>query len=111
MTHAELLTRISSRELSEWMALYSIEMFGQDRVELLLAQLLALTANVHRGDDDEPMSAMDFMPWWPVEQAERDVQSPEQMLALIEALNAAMGGRDLRGGSEPEMDEPDGLDE
>lgn len=99
MTHAELLARISSRELSEWMALSSIELLGQERIELLLAQLLALTANVNRSKDQDPVSAFDFLPWWPEAEAPAtrdDAQTPEQMLALVEALNAAMGGQDLR---------------
>lgn len=97
MTHAELLARISSRELSEWMALASMELLGQERIELLLAQLLALTTNVNRSEDDDPVSAMDFLPWWPETPASRsDGQSPEEMLALVEALNQAFGGQDLR---------------
>lgn len=102
MTHAELLAKISSRELSEWMALASLEPLGLERIELLLAQLLALTANVHRGEDDDPMSAWDFLPWWPdtnpAAVSRPDGQSPEEMLALVEALNQAFGGQDLRQG-------------
>lgn len=75
-------------------------MLGQERLELLLAQLLALTANVHRGEDDEPVRALDFLPWWvweePGDARRDDGQTPEEMLALVEALNAALGGEDLR---------------
>jgi hypothetical protein len=100
MTHAELLCRISSRELSEWMALASLEPLGQERIELLLAQLLALTANVHRGEDDDPVSAWDFLPWWPdaAPASQTDGQSPEEMLAMAEMLVQAFGGQDLRQG-------------
>jgi hypothetical protein len=79
------------------MALVSLEPLPMERIELLLAQLLALTANVHRGEDDDALSMWDFLPWWPEAATSRsDGQSPEEMLALAEALTQAFGGLDLR---------------
>lgn len=102
MTHGQLLACISSRELSEWLALYSIEMLPQQRLELLLAQLLALTANVHRNEGDPAADPADFLPWWnlawdPAAEMDEPGQTPAQMLALVEQLNAALGGEDRRG--------------
>jgi hypothetical protein len=100
MTVGQLLRQISSRELAEWQALYGLELLPQERTELLLAQLLAMTANVHRAEDAEPVEAMEFLPWWreplPAEQQNAG-KTPEEMLAMVEMLNAAFGGEDLRG--------------
>lgn len=95
MTLNQMLRSISSRELAEWQALYSLELLPQERTELLLAQLLAMTANVNRKEGAEPARPLDFLPWWP-EAQEEEGKTPEQMLALVEALNAALGGKDLR---------------
>lgn len=100
MTVGGLLRQISSRELSEWQALYGLELLPQERTELLLAQLLAMTANIHQAEDAEPVQALEFLPWWrdatEVEQQDAG-KTPEEMLAMVEMLNAAFGGEDLRG--------------
>ncbi len=61
MTVGGLLRQISSRELSEWQVLYGLELLPQERTELLLAQLLAMTANIHRAEDAEPVQALEFV--------------------------------------------------
>lgn len=96
MTVAQLLRQISSRELAEWQALYSLELLPQERTELLLAQLLAMTANINRADGADPVDALAFLPWWQDAQPLQEGKSPEQMLAMVEMLNAAFGGADLR---------------
>lgn len=88
---AELQARMSSREFAEWTAYYRIEPFGQDRVDIPGAIIASTLANVFRGEH-EPFSPSDFMPSF--EQQEN--QSPEHMLAVVEMLNAAFMGEDLR---------------
>ena len=63
---------------------------------MLLASLLALTANVHRDSDSRALTALDFLPWMQDEDEDDDGRSPEDMIRMIEALNAAFGGQDLR---------------
>jgi hypothetical protein len=102
MPVGQLLRQISSRELTEWQALYGLELLPQERTELLLAQLLAMTANIHQAADDEPVQALEFLPWWrdAAEAEQQDAgKTPEEMLAMVEMLNAAFGGEDLRGRS------------
>jgi hypothetical protein len=48
MTVGELLGRISSRELSEWMAYYMLEPFGAERDNLHAGLVAAMVHNVNR---------------------------------------------------------------
>ncbi len=64
MTVGELLARISSRELSEWMAFFSLEPWGTE-VEDWRAGLVAATiANANRDPKRrrKPYEPQDFMP-------------------------------------------------
>jgi hypothetical protein len=90
----ELLQRASSRELSEWMAYDAVEWLPDRRLEMLTANLLALTANLHRGSDDRAVTALDWMPW--MQQDQDDEPEPVDWVRRIEQLNAALGGDDLR---------------
>lgn len=93
MPVAELAGRMSSSELTEWMAFYRIEPWGTD-IELLGHAITASAVhNAHRGKRGRALGAKDFMPEW---YKERIVQDEGQMLSFVETLNAAMGGKDLR---------------
>lgn len=97
MTVPSLLQRVSARELSEWMAYDAVEGLPDRRVELLLAQLLALTANVHRDPKAELLEARQFLPWLADDDdAENEVPQPTMLLHTVERLNALLGGADLR---------------
>lgn len=48
MPVAELLARISARELTEWSAFFSIEPPPDRRLEVYMAQLTAVLAEIHR---------------------------------------------------------------
>ena len=61
MTVEELLRRVTSRELSEWMAYYSVEPFGEDRADLRSGIIASLIYNTNRGKDQSPLSPKDFM--------------------------------------------------
>ena len=60
----ELLQRITSRELSEWMAYESIEPFGERRSDLRMGILASLIANANRDrrKRSEPYEPDDFIP-------------------------------------------------
>ncbi|MGE5619531.1 MAG: DUF4035 domain-containing protein [Sphingomonadaceae bacterium] len=92
MTVAELLSRISSRELTEWIEYAKLEPFGEERADLRAAIVAATIANVYRRKGSKPFKPSDFMPAFGPEEA----QSVEQQLGIVEMLNAAFGGRDLR---------------
>lgn len=54
MTVAELGERMSSRELSEWMAYAAIEPFGEERADLRQALTTAAVHNLHQAQVKRP---------------------------------------------------------
>ena len=90
---AELLARISSRELTEWMQYYELEPFGEERADLHAAIVAATVANSNRRKGKRAFKPADFMPRF---EKRDEPQSWEQQLAIVEALNSALGGTDLR---------------
>lgn len=59
-TVRELLVRIDSRELREWMAFYQIEPFGEQVVDYRESRLAAILANAFRGKNQRPYGINDF---------------------------------------------------
>ena len=93
----ELLDGVSSRELSEYVALRNLELLPNERLEILLATLIAVTINIHRDEDADAVDPMQFLPWLASEDDDDPAQQRvEDMVATIEMLNSAFGGRDLR---------------
>ena len=101
MTVGELLSRISSRELTEWRAYCLREPFGEERADLRAGIVASTTANVFRKSGTQPYKAQDLMPKFG-----REKQDWREQLARVKAINAAMGGRN---GDDRQPDsEPDG---
>lgn len=92
MTVAELLARISSKELTEWMAFSQIEPFGADTSYLGHAITASTVANVNRQKGKKPHKPEDFMPKF----EKKKEQSTESMVAFAAYMTASMGGEDLR---------------
>ena len=63
MTRGELLARISSRELTEWMAYYALEPFGEVQDEYRAALVASMVANTARDEKkhSEAFQAKEFM--------------------------------------------------
>lgn len=95
MPVGELLARVSSQELTEWMAYSQVEPWGEDRADLRSGIVAATVANAHRDKKKKhsPYKARDFIPQF----GRRRGKSTEDMLRYVEHLNLAFGGRDLRG--------------
>tara|TARA_Y100001951_G_C11255413_1_gene249052 strand:+ start:868 stop:1122 length:255 start_codon:yes stop_codon:yes gene_type:complete len=81
MTVRELLARIDSRELSEWMAYYELNPFGSVRDDLQAGIIASTIANVNRGKNDKSFAPSDFMPYM-----EKPQQSEGDMQAVMNAL-------------------------
>ena len=63
MTVRELENRISSRELAEWMAYYSIEPFGEQREDYRAGLVAATVANcAGAGKKNKALQPADFIP-------------------------------------------------
>ena len=59
----ELLSRVGSDELTEWMAFYQLEPFGEVRADLRSGVVAATFANAHRTKDARAFTPEDFMPY------------------------------------------------
>jgi hypothetical protein len=46
-----------------WIEYHNRIPFRAERLDLLMANLIALTCNINRDKDHEPFNASDFMPW------------------------------------------------
>jgi len=62
MTVRELLSRVDSRELAEWVAYNSLDPIGNFRSDLQSGIIASTIANVNRGKNTSPFSPHDFMP-------------------------------------------------
>lgn len=94
MTVAELLRRISSKEISEWMAFGQLEPFGADADFIGHAITSKTVADVHRNPGSKPYDVADFMPTI----ARKEEQTTEEMIQVAHMITIAMGGEDLREG-------------
>lgn len=97
-TVEQLLQEISSKELTEWRAYAALEPFGEARADLRAGIVARTVAEVHRDPKrrKRPFEVKEFMPRFEETAGEDVEQTPEQQLALVEMLNAAFGGKDLR---------------
>lgn len=78
------------------MAYAGLEPFGEERADLRAGIVASTVANTARDPKTQrdPFTPQEFMPKF--ESKEATEQTPEQMLAIVEMLNAAFGGQDLR---------------
>ena len=68
-----------------------------ERLELMLAKLMALLHNVHRDPKHTPVATVeDYLPTWL--RPEKQPKTSDELFAMVVAINEAMGGRDLRKG-------------
>lgn len=56
-----MLSTMTSRQMAEWQALWQIEPFGEYREDWRWACLMALIANMMRGEKDDPVQPSDFL--------------------------------------------------
>lgn len=80
---------MTMRECRLWSALYDIDPWGPERMELMLAQMCAVIANAHAPKGNFKVG--DFLPRFEPEQhVER---TDEELKDLAIKANAIMGGR------------------
>ena len=90
MTVAELLKRISSREITEWMAFGQLEPFGAEAGYLGHAITSKVIADVNREKGQKPYKVTDFMP------GKKQKQTVAEMIQIASVMTRGMGGKDLR---------------
>jgi hypothetical protein len=86
-----MLARMPNRVFKEWVAFAEVEPFGEERADMRAAIVAATIANVNRKKGKAPYKVRDFMPVF-----ERRRQTWQEQLRVVEMLNMAFGGRDLR---------------
>lgn len=87
-TVGELLARISSRELTEWMTYEQVTgPLGGRRSDVHMSVLASVVANSQRSKG-RPLTPKDFLPAWDGKQR----MSAEDMFAAVSQANTALGG-------------------
>jgi len=87
MTVRELLARIDSSELSEWIKYFELEPFGPVRSDLSAGIVAATIANVNKGKSGKAFQPVDFMPF--LGQGE---QSEDDMMAILQSMAGGNNG-------------------
>jgi hypothetical protein len=87
---------MSSREFAEWVQYYQLEPFGEPRADLRSGIVASTVANSARDPKKKPtpFKPDDFMIQF--EQKQERQKDWRTMLAQVEMINKAFGGRDLR---------------
>ena len=81
------------------MAFSSVEPIGDERADLRAALIASVLANINRNPETTPapFTLADFLfDFWRVAEEKPEGSGWENMLAMAEIINAALGGQDLR---------------
>jgi hypothetical protein len=84
---------ISSTEFAEWQAYDLIEPFGTNRFPMYFGTIAATIANTQRAKNSKVLQWYDFFP----EYGETRRQTVAEQISIVEMLNTAFDGRDIRG--------------
>lgn len=82
-----MLRRMDSKELTEWIAFYSLEPFGGDTQYIGHAITAATVANANRGKG-KPHKIEEFMPKF----GPKHQQTVEEQIQFAAMMTAALGG-------------------
>lgn len=92
MTVGELLGRIDSRELTEWMVYEKLTgPLGGRRTDYAAGIVAAAVTNANRGKGSPVRKAEDFVPQWGGKTARRKL-TPEELWAKAREMNVKLGG-------------------
>lgn len=85
--------------LTEWLAYDQIDPIGSARIDAGFGLVAATVVNVNRKKGRRAIKPVEMYPPWDKEFEKRhpDRQSWRDQLIIVEMLNTAMGGKDLRG--------------
>ncbi len=85
MTVKELLGRITSAELSEWMVYNKLEPFGENIADIRSGMIASTIANCNRGKNQKPFKVDDFI-IKRVGNEKTEVEKMQEIKAGFEAL-------------------------
>lgn len=83
---------MSSTEFNEWIAYAEIEPFGEIREDQRAGTIAAMIYNVNRGKSKKAIKWNDFFKLY----EDRRKKDWTELLSMVEMLNEAFGGQDLR---------------
>ena len=83
MTVDEMLHRMSSRELAEWMAFSELEPFGGQQEDGRFGVIACLIASIYRGKNSPVPSPGDFFASLKSDKSERHQQTEESMKRVL----------------------------
>jgi hypothetical protein len=87
MTRAELFDRISVKEFNEWRYIYTQEPWGDRRMDVLFAQLIAFLVNMMKAKHETPAKITDFLlPWWDEGDGAETVEAGQRAFDSFKAL-------------------------
>lgn len=94
MTVRELLTRIDSRELSEWMAYYEVEPWGAEPADYRTGIVASTVANTARDPKQkkDPFLPKDFIPRYGLP-PEAEPQTVEEQSKIMRLWAPVVGGK------------------
>lgn len=82
---------MTAQEFQSWKAFYLVEPFGNTREDHRFGVVAATIANVFKKKSTNRVKPADFFPDYKPRR-----QDWQEQLQVVEMLNAAFGGRDLR---------------
>jgi len=89
LTVREMLNKMGSDELTEWMAFYQLEPFGDFRADYRSGVIASTFANAHRAQDASPFRVEDFMPFLEQDQPNKRLkENPNVNVARFKAMLA-----------------------
>lgn len=92
MTVRDLLDRMDSRELTEWMAYESVcGTLGPERSDIHAGIIASTTANAAKGKRGKRFEPKDFIPQW-----DRKAQTWEEQLQIVKRVHGTLTRRDRR---------------
>ena len=69
-----MMERINSRELTEWIAYWQIEPWGEERADYRSGMIASVIANVNRGKGGRRYKPQDFMPKFGLSKKQKPVK-------------------------------------
>ncbi|HYF81161.1 MAG TPA: DUF4035 domain-containing protein [Symbiobacteriaceae bacterium] len=91
---AQLLSEVSSAELSEWMTYYQLEPWGTGSEDLRAGIISSTIANANRDPKQrqQPYAPGDFIPRR--DDSEVEEQSPDDQMQILQRLTAAWAAKE-----------------
>lgn len=93
MTHTELRARITQREIMAWRILEEVDPWGQRREDYRTAMLASI---VYNSSHEKTLPVSDFMLDFCRPAETVAPVTVDDSIAIIAAINAELGGRDMR---------------